>query len=119
MATSNPSEDIWPTIIELIEQSELKYRMQNYKGALEDKRKVKALLNNCKTANAHQKYIKIIQAFNVRKFKYDLIQDYKGKIDDLKKSDILNRLIKLSEHKYNCGDYKAAIKALRRAEKYY
>ena len=51
--------------------------------------------------------------------KYDLIQDYKLRIDDNRKFEIITELEKQSELKYRSGDYKGSIRAIRRSEKYY
>ena len=61
----------------------------------------------------------LIKELNVRNSKYDLIDDYKLQINDKKKSEIINSLEKTSEIKLKSGDYKGAINAIRRSEKYY
>ena len=50
--------------------------------------------------------------------KFDLINDHKLKIDELKINKIINLLEQKSEEKYNKGDFKGSIRALRRSEKY-
>ena len=42
----------------------------------------------------------------------------KKKIDDQKRYKIINLLENKSKEKYSIGDFKGAIKALRRSEKY-
>ena len=51
--------------------------------------------------------------------KFDLIHDHKLRISEFKKSEIVKLLEKKSEEKFKKGDYKGAIKALRRSEKYF
>ena len=50
--------------------------------------------------------------------KFDLIFDHKLRIDELKKNEIIKFLQQKSEEKFQKGDYKGAVKALRRSEKY-
>ena len=50
--------------------------------------------------------------------KFDLIFDHKLKIDEIKINEIVKMLERKSEEKLKNLDYKGAIKALRRAEKY-
>ena len=65
------------------------------------------------------KYNVLIKGSKIQKRKYDLITDYKKVISDKRKEEVINKLEIISESKYNIGDYKGAIKAIRRAEKYY
>ena len=50
--------------------------------------------------------------------KFDLINDHKLRIDESKKNKIVRLLEQKSDEKYNKGDFKGAIRALRRSEKY-
>ena len=50
--------------------------------------------------------------------KFDLIFDHKMKIDEIKRNEIVKMLEHKSEEKLKNHDYKGAIKALRRADKY-
>ena len=50
--------------------------------------------------------------------KFDLINDHKLKIDESKINEIVKLLEQKSDEKYNNGDFKGAIRALRRSEKY-
>ncbi len=50
--------------------------------------------------------------------KFDLIFDHKLKIYEIKRNQIVKMLEQKSKEKLNSLDYKGAIKALRRAEKY-
>ena len=50
--------------------------------------------------------------------KFDLIFDHKLKIDEIKINEIVKMLERKSKEKLKNLDYRGAIKALRRAEKY-
>ena len=104
-------------IVNKTRSSEKKFREGNFKGAIEDKRKIRDLLNS-KLCNKD-----IIKKFKEELFflyqsKFDLINDHKLKIDELKINKIINLLEQKSEEKYNKGDFKGSIRALRRSEKY-
>jgi len=51
--------------------------------------------------------------------KFDLIFDHKLKIDEIKRNQIVKMLEKKSKEKLKSFDYKGAVKAFRRAEKYF
>ena len=51
--------------------------------------------------------------------KFDLIFDHKLKIDEIKRNQIVKMLEQKSKEKLKSLDYKGAIKAFRRAEKYF
>ena len=51
--------------------------------------------------------------------KFDLIFDHKLKIDEIKRNEIVKMLEQKSKEKLESLDYKGAIKAFRRAEKYF
>ena len=55
---------------------------------------------------------------NLYSSKFDLIFDHKLKIDEIKINEIVKMLKRKSEEKLKNLDYRGAIKALRRAEKY-
>ena len=65
------------------------------------------------------KYKILIKVSRVEKSRYDLISDYKKLISDKRIEEVIEKLEFLSESKYKFGDYKASIRAIRRAEKYY
>ena len=50
--------------------------------------------------------------------KFDLINDHKLRLDELEIKKIVNLLEQKSDEKYRRGDFKGAIRALRRSEKY-
>ena len=56
---------------------------------------------------------------NLYSSKFDLIFDHKLRINESKKNEFVKLLRQKSEEKYNKGDYKGAIKAIRRSEKYF
>ena len=104
-------------IIKLIRSSEKKFKLGNFKGALEDKMKANAILKS-KSCD-----VKIIEKYreelsSLYSSKFDLIFDHKLKIDEMKINEIVKMLERKSEEKLKNHDYRGAIKALRRAEKY-
>ena len=65
------------------------------------------------------KYNVLIKASEIRKSKYDLIADYKKVISKKRKDEVIRKLELISKSKYEIGDFKGSINAMRRAEKYY
>ena len=104
-------------IIKLTRSSEKKFKLGNYKGALEDKMNANKILKS-KSCNEKiiDKYKKELSSLYSSKF--DLIFDHKLKIDEIKINEIVKLLELKSEKKLKNLDYRGAIKALRRAEKY-
>ena len=105
-------------IINLTRSSEKKFKIGNFKGAIEDKMKVNAILKS-KSCNG-----KIIEKYreelsSLYNSKFDLIFDHKLKIDAIKVNELIKMLKNKSKEKLKNLDYKGAIKALRRAEKYF
>ena len=101
----------------LSKSSEKKFKQGNFKGALEDKMKANAILNSkVSDEKIIEKYKKDISSLYSSKF--DLIFDHKLKIDEIKRNEIVKILEEKSQEKLKILDYKGAIKALRRAEKY-
>ncbi len=104
-------------IIRQTRSSERKFREGDFKGAIEEKREVRSLLNSkfCDT-NIIKKFKEELSYIYSSKF--DLIHDHKLRIDQSK----INKIVKLLEHKsdekYRKGDFKGAVRALRRSEKY-
>ena len=111
------NELILGNIIKLTRSSEKKFKQGNFKGALEDKMKANAILKS-KSCNEKimEKYKEELSSLYSTKF--DLIFDHKLKIDKIKINEIVKLLENKSEEKLKNLDYKGAIKALRRAEKY-
>jgi len=104
-------------IIKLTRSSEKKFKLGNFKGALEDKMTANAILKS-KSCNEKiiEKYREELSSLYSSKF--DLIFDHKMKIDEIKINEIVKLLEHKSEEKLKNLDYRGAIKALRRAEKY-
>ena len=122
-------------------RSNSRYKNGDYKGAIEDKIKAinikkletdknqehnnikinyrNILLSTFIKKDLESKYFALIQVAKIQKSKYDLIADYKKVISKKKKEEIVKKLELISESKYQSGDYKGSIKAIRRAEKYY
>ncbi len=104
-------------IINQVKSSEKKFREGDFKGAIEDKREVRLLLNSkfC-DINIKKKFKEELSS--IYKSKFDLINDHKLRIDELEINKIVKLLEQKSDEKYKRGDFKGAIKALRRSEKY-
>ena len=113
----NPDKFFIENIINQIWSSERKYREGNFKGAIEDKRDLRNLL---KSEFCDEDIIKKFkeELSNLYNSKFDLINDHKLRIDELKINKIVKLLEKKSDEKYLKGDFKGAIRALRRSEKY-
>ena len=110
-------ESILGDLIKLARSSEKKFKLGNFKGAIDDKMKANAILKS-KACDEKmiQKYRKELSSLYSSKF--DLIFDHKLKIDEIKINEIVKMLERKSEEKLKNLDYRGAIKALRRAEKY-
>ncbi|MDC3203393.1 hypothetical protein OA963_01880 [Prochlorococcus sp. AH-716-C14] len=108
---------IFENLIKLTRSSENKFKRGNFKGALEDKMKANAILKS-KSCDKKmiQKYREELSSLYSSKF--DLIFDHKLKIDEIKINEIVKTLERKSEEKLKSLDFRGAIKALRRAEKY-
>ena len=111
------NELILGNIIKLTRSSEKKFKLGDFKGALEDKMKANGILKS-KSCDEEiiEKYREELSSLYSSKF--DLIFDHKLKIDEMKINEIVKMLERKSEEKLKNLDYKGAIKALRRAEKY-
>ena len=110
-------ELILENIIKLARSSEKKFKLGNFKGALDDKIKANEILKS-KSCDEKiiEKYREELSCLYSSKF--DLIFDHKLKIDEIKRNEIVKMLERKSEEKLKNLDYRGAIKALRRAEKY-
>ena len=113
----NSGRLILENLIKLTRSSENKFKGGNFKGALEDKIKVNAIL---KSKSCDEKIIEKYreELSNLYSSRFDLIFDHKLKIDEIKINEIVKMLERKSEEKLKNLDYRGAIKALRRAEKY-
>ena len=111
------SQLLLENVIKLTRSSEMKFKRGNFKGAIDDKIKANAILKSISCDK------KIIEKFReelsiLYSSKFDLIFDHKLKIDEIKRNKIVKMLENKSKEKLKNLDYKGAIKALRRAEKY-
>ena len=104
-------------IVNKTRSGERKFKEGNFKGAIEDKREVRSLLNS---KFCDEDILKIFkkELSNLYISKFDLINDHKLRIDESKINKIVKLLEQKSDEKYFKGDFKGAIKALRRSEKY-
>ena len=108
---------IFENLIKLTRSSENKFKGGNFKEALDEKLKAKAIL---KSKSCDEKIIKKYRKELSRLYysKFDLIFDYKLKINEIKINEIVKMLERKSQEKLKNLDYRGTIKALRRAEKY-
>ena len=111
------NEFILGNIIKLAKSSEKKFKLGNFKGAIDDKMKANAILKSkaCDEIII-EKYREELSRLYSSKF--DLIFDHKLKINAIKINEIVKMLERKSQEKLKNLDYRGAIKALRRAEKY-
>ena len=108
---------ILANLIKLTRSSETKFKKGNFKGALDDKIKANEIFKSkCCDEKIIGKYREELS--NLYFSKFDLIFDHKLKIDQIKIDEIVKMLERKSEEKLKNLDYKGAVKALRRAEKY-
>ena len=110
-------ELILGNLIKLTRSSEKKFKLGNFKGAIDDKMKANAIL---KSKSCDEKIIEKYreELSSLYSSRFDLIFDHKLKIDEIKINEIVKMLERKSEEKLKNLDYRGAIKALRRAEKY-
>ena len=113
----DPGRLILENLFKLTRSSENKFKRGNFKGALEDKMKANAILksNSCDEKMIQQYREELSSLYSS---KFDLIFDHKLKIDEIKRNEIVKMLEQKSKEKLKNLDYRGAIKALRRAEKY-
>ena len=108
---------ILANLIKLIRSSEKNFKQGNFKGALDDKMKANAILKSkCCNDKIIEKYRE--ELADLYSSKFDLINDHKLKIDGTKINEIVKMLELKSEEKLKNLDYRGAIKAIRRSEKY-
>ena len=109
---------ILENLIKLTRSSENKFKLGNFKGALEDKMKANKIL---KSKSYDEKMIAKYreELSSLYSSKFDLIFDHKLKIDQIKINEIVKMLERKSKEKLKSLYYKGAIKAFRRAEKYF
>ena len=127
--------------ISLNGRSNARYKSDDYKGAIDDKRKAKKirlleemnykeykskfvdykniLLGSFDEFELDIKYTLLMKISRIQKPKYDLIEDYKKVINKNRMQEVRISLEEISDSKYKIGDYKGSIKAIRRSEKYF
>ena len=122
-------------------RSASRYKNGEFKGSIEDKRHARKIRlieieSHAQLANSlidyqdiftgalpsnylEPKYKLLSKISKLKRSKYDLIEDFKKVITNDKKREVINKLEKLSDLRFENGDYKGSIKAIRRAEKFY
>ena len=114
----NSKKKLEDKIIGLTRSSDQKYKEGDFKGSFEDKLEVRSLLES-KLCDKNIKNVLNKELTRLYNSRFDLIYDHKKKIDDQKRYEIIKLLENKSKEKQKIGDFKAAIKALRRSEKYH
>ncbi len=104
-------------IVNKTRSSERKFKEGNFIGAIKEKREVRFLLNSkfC-DKDVVRKFKKELSCLYSSKF--DLINDHKLRLDESEIKKIVKLLEQKSDEKYRKGDFKGALRALRRSEKY-
>jgi len=111
---------LWNSFKEMMEESEYSYLHGDYKKAFLQRLNAKEFITrNTNIKDGEAKFRIFIKSIETPNRKYDLIQDYLTKIDDIKKEELCKGLENLSKYKFESRNYKGAIRALRRSEKYY
>ena len=92
------NELILGNIIKLTRSSEKKFKLGNFKGAIDDKMKANAIL---KSKSCDEKIIEKYreELSSLYSSKFDLIFDHKLKIDAIKRNEIVQMLERKSEEK--------------------
>ena len=114
---ANSEKLAFENVMALTKSSEIKFRKGDFKGSIEDKRKAKSILNSEALGVEYYRMFEK-ELSNIYDSKFDLIFDHKQKLDEIKINKIASSLEQKSNEKYEIGDCKSAIKALRRSEKY-
>ena len=104
-------------ILNKTRSSERKFKKGDFIGAIEDKREVRFFLNS---KFCHKDIIKKFkkELSFLYSSKFDLINDHKLRLDESEIKKIVKLLEEKSDEKFSKGDFKGAIRALRRSEKY-
>ena len=116
--------DTLPNNIQLFEKSSLlEGKKENdiifchFKNGIIKTKKI--IIENTNSIEPEEQFRLLIRSLNINKSKYNLINDYIIRIDDEKKLELSKALDNMSKSKFQSGDYKGAIRALRRSENYY
>tara|TARA_Y100000589_G_scaffold332041_1_gene388754 strand:- start:3949 stop:4299 length:351 start_codon:yes stop_codon:yes gene_type:complete len=104
-------------LINLIKISEKKYKNGDFRGSFMDRMEIKLILESdlC-DEETKEKFKGELSKIYISRF--DLINDHKKKLDDIKRKKIINLLKDKSDDRFKKGDFKGALRALRRSEKY-
>tara|TARA_Y100000589_G_C27158385_1_gene631757 strand:- start:895 stop:1245 length:351 start_codon:yes stop_codon:yes gene_type:complete len=113
----NSKKTILKKLIKLIQISEYKYKNGDFEGSLLDRMEAKYILesNTCDNEIRDKFKQELSKIFLSR---FDLINDHKKRINEFKRQQIINLLEQKSHEKFQKRDFKGAIRALRRSEKY-
>ena len=104
MSTKESSQGALISSKKLLESSESNFRNGSYKKAVSERRKARELIGTL------DKFKTLVKELILNNSKYNLIADYKMKISELKRSQIIKYLEEKSNSQYDSGDYKGCIK---------
>ncbi len=111
---------IFKSFKEMMELSELSYKRGDYKKSFLERLKAKEfIIGDLDDEVIIDKFKLLYKSLNFHNSKYNLINDYLLKINEKKKLALSKYLENQSISKFKSGDYKGAIRSLRRSEKYY
>ena len=113
MTSKGSSKENFISSRKLVESSESNFRKGAYQEAIYERRKARVIIGT------EKEFIALIKELSLDKSKYNLIADYKIRINKLKRIKIIKDLKEKSNDQYNSGDYKGCIRSLKRIEKYY
>ena len=113
MSNKETSKEYLISSRKLLESSEYNFRKGAYQEAIYERRKAR------EAVGTEEEFIALIKELIFNNSKYNLIADYKIRINELKRIQIIKHLKEKSEAQYNSRDYKGCISSLRRMEKYY
>ncbi len=113
MTNNESSKEYLISSMRLLESSESNFRKGAYEEAIYERRKAREIIGT------EEEFIALIKELILNNSKYNLIADYKIRINERKRIQIMKHLKEKSDAQYNSGNYKGCIRSLRRIEKYY
>ena len=113
MTNNESSQEYLISSISLLESSESNFKKGAYEEAIYQRRKAREIIGT------EEEFRALIKELMLNNSKYNLIADYKIRLNERKRIQIMRHLKEKSDTQYNSGDYKGCIRSLRRIEKYY
>ena len=113
MTNNESSKENLISSMSLLESSEYNFRKGAYKEAIYERRKAREIIGT------EEEFVALIKELILNNSNHNLIADYKIRLNQRKRIQIMKYLKEKSDAQYNSGDYKGCIRSLRRIEKYY